>query len=169
MTEHVNGRRIRGSQQDPHSRSHSAQEDTKHYGSEETAPSKTHLNKQVDEKLRNADAWWQLSCKARWNARAESAKPQGRGTPTAFRQQVQDKSDRHVVTLDEKEDQKIFQDDSPLQRMRRLILGERRRPGSITCWDTRNIKNTGAIGWQDRDDDLELGLRQPEKQRSCTS
>ena len=161
MTEHVNGRRIRGSQKDPHSRSHSAQEDTKHYGSEEPAPSKTDLNKQIDERLRsngrrglNADVWWQLSCKARWNARAESAEPQGRGTPTAFRQQVQDKSDRHAVTLDEKEDQKIFQDDSPLQRMRCLILGERRRPSSITCWDTRNIKNT-AIGWQDRDDDLE--------------
>ena len=109
MTEHDSGRRIRGSQQDPHSRSHSAQEDTKHYGSEETAPSKTDLNKQIDEKLRsngrrglNADAWWQLSCKARWNARAETAKPQGRRTPTAFGQQVQDKSDRHVVTLDEK-------------------------------------------------------------------
>ena len=32
---------------------------------------------------------------------------------------------RHAVTLDEKNDQKIFQDDSSLQRMRRLILGER--------------------------------------------
>ena len=74
-------------------------------------------------------------------------KAPGRGTPTAFRQQVQDESDRHVVTLD--------QDDPSLQRMRRLILGERRGPGSITCWDTRNIENTGAIGWQDRDDDLE--------------
>ena len=82
-----------------------------------------------------------------------------------------------MVTLDEKDDQKIFQDDPSLQRMRRLILGERRGPGSITCWDTRNSKdhgatcspianswlilegsndkNTGAIGWQDRDDDLE--------------
>ena len=59
------------------------------------------------------------------------------------------------MTLDEKDDRKIFQDDSSLQRMRRLILGERRGPGSITCWDTRNIENTGAIGWQDRDDDLE--------------
>ena len=28
-----------------------------------------------------------------------------------------------MATLDEKDDQKIFQDDSPLQRMRRLILG----------------------------------------------
>ena len=60
-----------------------------------------------------------------------------------------------MVTLDEKDDQKIFQNDSSLQRMRRLIRGERREPGSITCWDTRNIKNTGAIGWQGRDDDLE--------------
>ena len=59
------------------------------------------------------------------------------------------------MTLDEKDDKKIFQDDSSLQRMRRLSLGEGRGPGSITCWDTRNIKNTGAIGWQDRDDDLE--------------
>ena len=41
-TEHDSGRRIRGSQQDPHSRqSHSAQEDAQHNGSEETAPSKT--------------------------------------------------------------------------------------------------------------------------------
>ena len=62
---------------------------------------------------------------------------------------------RHVVTLDEKDDQKIFQDDSSLQHMRRLILGKRRGPGSIAGWDTRKIKNTGAIGWQDRDDDLE--------------
>ena len=92
---------------------------------------------------------------ARWNARADSAKPQGSGTPTAFWQQVQNEVDRHVVTLDEKDDQKIFQDDSSLQRMRRLIRGERRGSGSITCWDTRNIKNTGAIGWQGRDDDLE--------------
>ena len=60
-----------------------------------------------------------------------------------------------MVTLDEKDDQMIFQDDSTLQRMRRLILGERRGPGSIACWDTRKIKNTGAIGWQVRDDNLE--------------
>ena len=59
---------------------------------------------------------------ARWNSRAESVKPQGRGTQTAFRQQVQDESDRHVVTLDEKDDQKVFHDDSSLQRMRRLSL-----------------------------------------------
>ena len=39
------------------------------------------------------------------------------------RQQVQDESDRHVVILDEKDDQKIFEDDSSLQRVRRLILG----------------------------------------------
>ena len=90
----------------------------------------------------------------RWNARAEGAEPQGRGTLTAFRQ-VQDESDRHVVTLDEKDGQKIFQDDSSLQRMRRFVLGKRRGPGSVACWDTRNIKNTAAIGWQDRDDDLE--------------
>ena len=32
-------------------------------------------------------------------------------------------SERHVVALDEKDDQKIFQDDSSLQRMLRLILG----------------------------------------------
>ena len=49
-----------------------------------------------------------------------------------------------MVTLDEKDDQKIFQDDPSLQRMRRLILGERRGPGSITCWDTRNSKDHGA-------------------------
>ena len=41
------------------------------------------------------------------------------------------------VTLDEK-------DDPSLQRMRGLILGERRGPGSNTCWDTRNSKNHGA-------------------------
>ena len=45
------------------------------------------------------------------------------------------------MTLDEKDDQKIFQDDPSLQRMRRLILGERRGPGSITRWDTRNSKD----------------------------
>ena len=39
--------------------------------------------------------------------------------------------------------------------MRRLILEERRGPGLIACWDTRKIKKTGAIGWQDRDDNLE--------------
>ena len=88
--------------------------------------------------------------------RAEGAKPQGRGTPTAFRQQAQDQSDGHMVTLDEKDDQKIFQDDSSLQRMRRLILGEKHGDQArFTCCDTRNINNTGAIGWQDRVDDLE--------------
>ena len=33
---------------------------------------------------------------------------------------VQEESARHWVTLDEKDDQKIFQDDSSLRRMRRL-------------------------------------------------
>ena len=47
------GRRTRGNQQDAHSRySHSAQDVARHYGPEETAPSKTDLNKQIDEKLR---------------------------------------------------------------------------------------------------------------------
>ena len=49
-----------------------------------------------------------------------------------------------MVTLDEKDDQKIFQDDPSLQRMRRLILGETRGPGFFTCWDTRNSKDHGA-------------------------
>ena len=83
----------------------------------------------------------------------KAPKPQGHGTPTAFRQQVQDESDRHVVTLDEKDDHKIFQDDSSLQRMRRLILGRDEDQARLRV--TRNIKNTGAIGWQDRDDDQE--------------
>ena len=39
-TEHDSGRRIRGSQQDPHICAW-------HYGPEETAPSKTDLNKQI--------------------------------------------------------------------------------------------------------------------------
>ena len=95
---------------------------------------------------------------------------------TLLRQQVQDESDRHVVTLDEKDDQRIFQDDSSLQRMHRLILGERRGPGSIACWDTRNIKNTGAVGWQDRDDELsrcsppgDRGRRRPFQDGNCSS
>ena len=66
------GRRTRGNQQDPHSRySHSAQDVARHYGPEETAPSKTDLNKQIDEKLRangrrslNAVTGRQLSCKS---------------------------------------------------------------------------------------------------------
>ena len=59
-----------------------------------------------------------------------------------------------MVTLDEKDDQKIFQDDSSLQRMRRLILGRDEDQARLRV-GTRKIKNTGAIGWQDRDDDLE--------------
>ena len=66
------GRRTRGNQQDPHSRcSHSAQDATRHHGPEETTPSKTDLNKQIDEKFRangrrslNADTGRQLSCKS---------------------------------------------------------------------------------------------------------
>ena len=85
----------------------------------------------------------------------KSAKPQGRGTQTAFRQEFQDESDRHAVTLDEKDDQEIFRDGSSLLCMRRLILGESLGPGSIACWDTRKIKNAEAIAWQDRADDLE--------------
>ena len=99
-----------------------------------TAPSKTNLNKQIDEKFRTngveAGTRTQGGSSvariarhvARWNTRAESAKPQGRGTQAAFRQQVQYESDRCAVTLDEKDDQKIFQNDSSLQRMRRLFL-----------------------------------------------
>ena len=80
-------------------------------------------------------------------------------------------------TNHEKDDQKIFQDDPSLQRMRRFysrgetrtrldyVLGytQQQIPRSnvfIHCeqWvdiESSNDKNTGAIGWQDRDDDLE--------------
>ena len=92
----------------------------------------------------------QLSCKSP-ETRCSMERPSRQSHRDAerkphFRQQVQDESDRHAVTLDEKDDQKIFQDGSSLQRMRRLILGRCRGPGSIACWDTRKIKNTGAIG-----------------------
>ena len=66
-----------------------------------------------------------------------------RGTRTASRQgpgRVQDESARHVVTLDEKDDQNICQDDALLRLMRRLVLWERRGPSSITCWETRETR-----------------------------
>ena len=48
------GRRILGTQQDPHSRhSHLAQEVARYSGPEETAPSKTDMNKLIERKLKS--------------------------------------------------------------------------------------------------------------------
>ena len=75
----------------PHSRySHSAQDVARHYGPKETAPSKTDLNKQIDEKLRangrrslNAVTGRQLSCnscKTRCPMERPSSKRSATGT-----------------------------------------------------------------------------------------
>ena len=51
------GRRIRGTQQDPHGRDpHSAQEVARYSGAEETAPSKTDMDKLIEEKLKSERA-----------------------------------------------------------------------------------------------------------------
>ena len=80
----------------------------------------------------NADAGLQLSCKSRetcCSMEHSSRKRQATGKRNASR--IPTAIPGQVVTLDEKDDQKIFQDDSSLQRMRRLILGERRGPRPI--------------------------------------
>ena len=79
------------------------------------------------------------------------------------------RSARRLVTLDQKDDQKIFQYDVQLRRMRRLVPLERRGPRLSTC-RTHTNKTMGAIGWQDRDNDLDgLGLTHLERPRSSLS
>ena len=97
----------------------------------------------------NAVTGRQLSCKS-CETRCPMERPSSKRSATWTRNRNRipaaspGRVGQTVVTLDEKDDQKIFQEDPSLQRMRRLILGERRRPVSITCWDTRNSKDHGA-------------------------
>ena len=129
------GRRIRRTQRDPQSRhSESAQELARYSGPDETTPSKTSMNKLIEERLKSERAM-ELE-RGRWEAAQREELRDTLSCATSEEKaishkdaehephfsKVLDESARHLVTLDEKDDQKIFQDDALLRRMRRLDL-----------------------------------------------
>ena len=85
-----------------------------------------------------------LSC-----AKSEEAKHQ------SHLGKVQEGTNRHLVILNVKDDQKIFQDDVLPRRMRRMIpLREMRKKldDMLVLTTTRPLK---AMSWEERDEDLD--------------